>query len=48
MPVLFDRWCSQNIDQGVGMSDPRLSLIDSFSGIERVSILLAAVNVYSH
>ena len=30
------------------MSDPRLSLIDSFSGIERVSILLAAVNVYSH
>lgn len=47
MPVLLINGVLKNIDQGVGMSDPGLSLIDSFSGIEIV-ILLAAVNVYSH
>ena len=26
VPVPFNQWCSQNIGQGVGMSDPRLIL----------------------
>ena len=45
--VLFDRWCSQDIDQGVGMSDPSFNLSESlFSGFQKLSVILTVANVY--
>ena len=49
VPVPFDRWCAQDIGQGEGMSDPRLSPTWwLFPSIHRLSILVPATNVYSH
>ena len=43
----FDQWFSQDIDQGVGMSDPSFNLSESlFSGFQKLSIILTVANVY--
>ena len=47
MSVPFDQWFSQDIGQGVGMSDPSFNLSESlFSGFQKLSVILTVANVY--
>ena len=47
--VPFDQWFSQDMGQGLGMSDPSFNLYESFffTGIQKMSVMLTVARVYS-
>ena len=48
MHAPFDRWFTRDIGHGVRLSDPSFNLSERvFSGLQRLSIVLTVVSVYS-